>query len=124
MRRVLLLFCLLSMLAIPVKAVEYTAPEAPDSALELMPAEKESFAEGLWQVILAASRQLQPKFAQACKACVALVAIVMLVSLLRGISEKPEKPLELVAALGIAGVLLGRTDILIHLGTEIGRAHV
>lgn len=118
MRRVLLLLCLLAMLVIPVKAVEYTAPEAPDEALELMPAEKESFAEGLWQVILAASRQLQPKFAQACKACVALVAIVMLVSLLRGISEKPGKPLELVAALGIAGVLLGRSDILIHLGTE------
>ncbi len=118
MRRVLFLFCLLSMLVIPVKAVEYTAPEAPDSAIELMPAEKESFAEGLWQVILAAFRQLQPKFAQACKACVALVAIVMLVSLLRGISEKPGKPLELVAALGIAGVLLGRSDILIHLGTE------
>ena len=118
MRRILLLICLLTSLVIPVKAMEYTAPEAPDSALELMPAEKESFSQGLWQVILAASRQLQPKFTQACKACVALVAIVLLVSLLRGISEKPGKPLELVAALGIAGVLLGRSDILIHLGTE------
>lgn len=118
MRKILLLICLLSILVIPVHGAEYTAPEAPESAQELMPAERESFSQGLWQVIQGALRQLQPKFTRACKACVSLIAIVLLVSLLGGITEKTGKPLELVAALGIAGVLLGRSDILIRLGTE------
>lgn len=118
MKRILLLIWLLSFLVVPVNGVEYTAPEAPDSAQELLPAEKESFSEGLWQVIQSATRQLQPKFAQACKACVALVAVVLMVSLLRGVSQRSERPLEIAAALGIAGVLLSRSDILIRLGMD------
>ena len=57
MRKLVILILVVLALAIPVSAMDYTAPEAPDDALELMPEENSSFAADLWTVITAGDRK-------------------------------------------------------------------
>ncbi|MBQ8359114.1 MAG: stage III sporulation protein AE [Oscillospiraceae bacterium] len=118
MRKLMMLAVIIVVLIVPVSAMEFTAPEAPDAAEELMPAEIESFGQGLWKVFCSAVETLQPKLADACGVCVSLTAIVILVSVVQGLSEKNAGILELVAALGIGGILLYRTGSLINLGAQ------
>ena len=63
------IFCiaLIALLTVPVRASEWTAPEAPDSAQGLMPVETESFGQGLWKIVTAAVKALEPELAEAAK---------------------------------------------------------
>ena len=108
----------ISILVVPVNALDYTAPQVPESAEELMPAEIETFGQGLWKVISTAIGKLEPSIVNACKTCVSLVAVVLLVSVVQGISDKNKGVLELVATLGIAGILLYKTGGLIQLSAQ------
>ncbi len=118
MRRAILGILLLLALAMPVSAMEFTAPEAPDSAQALMPAETESFGEGLWQVIKAAVAALQPDVAEAAGICLAVVGAVLLASLVKGMPGGSEMVVRLVCALSISGVLLSSTNAMVRLGTQ------
>ena len=118
MRHLVMVMLLISILVIPVRGLDYTAPSAPDSAEELMPAEIESFGEGLWQVVSAAIAKMQPSIVNACRTCICLIAVVLLVGIVQGISDRNKGVIELVAALGIAGILLYETGSLIQLSAE------
>ena len=118
MRKLVMIALFISILVIPVRALDYTAPEVPGSAKELMPAQIETFGQGLWKVVSSAIGKLQPSIANACRTCVSLIAVVLLVSVVQGISEKNKGVLELVATLGIAGILLYQTGSLIQLSSQ------
>ena len=51
MRKLLLLVLVLMLFSVPTRAAEYTAPEAPEEALGLMPVEQTTFGQDLWTVI-------------------------------------------------------------------------
>ncbi len=114
----LLIICLL---AVPVSAVDFTAPEAPDEVQGLMPVERENFAEGLWEVIQNALPALQPKLASALSLCLSLIAGAILVGVVQGFSEKGKKTIDMVCVLAAAGLLLGSTDSMIRLGAQTVR---
>lgn len=118
MRRIVMLVLVILVCTVPVRALDFTAPEAPESADNLMPAEIETFGQGLWKVIRNAVGTLQPKFAAACRTCVCLTAIILLVSMVQGISTKENGVLNLVAALGVSGILLGTTGSMIRLAAD------
>ena len=60
------MFLLLAILLIrPVYAMEFTAPVVPEEAEEYMPADLQSFGEGLWYVIKTGISKLQPDLAAA-----------------------------------------------------------
>lgn len=118
MRKLIFFACVLALLILPVSAMDYTAPEAPEDAQELMPVESESFGKDLWKVIISAVSKLQPEIAQAAKICLSLVAVVMLVSLLRTLPGNSAHIVEFVGTLAIAGLLLQRTNSMIHLAAE------
>ncbi len=118
MRRLVILIMLLLVIALPVSAEEFTAPQAPDSVDELMPAEVETFGQGLWKVFCNAIEILQPKLADACSVCVSLIGIIVLVSVIQGITDKSAGILELVSALCISGILFYRTNSMIGLGAD------
>ena len=118
MRKLIIIALFISILVVPVCALDYTAPSVPESGEELMPAEIETFGQGLWKVVLSALDKLQPSIVNACRTCVSLIAVVLLVSVVQGISEKNKGVLELVATLGIAGVLLYQTGSLIQLSAQ------
>lgn len=118
MIRWLMLLILVFTLAIPVSAVEFTAPPAPDSVEDLMPAETESFAEGLWEVIKAAVSALQPEIAAVGGTCLSLFAVVILISVLRELPGKMIQVVELAGGLAVAALLISGTNSLIKLSAE------
>ena len=118
MRKLFCLLIILCLIVMPVSAAEFTAPEAPDSAQDLMPVEQTSFAQDAWQIIKSAVSALEPSLAEAGRSCLSLLAVVMLTSVLQCFSEGKTKVIELVAVLAIGTILLQRTGTLIQLGVE------
>lgn len=118
MIRWFMLLILVFALATPVSAVEFTAPPAPDSVEDLMPAETESFAEGLWEVIKASVSALQPEIASVGGTCLSLFAVVILISVLRELPGKMIQVVELAGGLAVAVLLISGTNSLIKLSAE------
>lgn len=105
-------------LALPVAATDYTAPTVPGNADGLMPAETETFGEGLWTVVKSAISLLQPEITAAAGTCLAVSAIVMLTSVLNTFPGNSKKVVGLACVLALSTVLMGRTNSLIGLGSE------
>ena len=118
MRKVLILLVLMAALVIPVCAAEFTAPTVPPEARPLMPAETESFGQGLWTVIKSAVALIRPDLAAAAKTCLAITGIVLLTSILNSLPGNGKTVLGFACPLALAGVLLGQTNSLIALGTQ------
>ena len=118
MRKLMILTLITIFLALPVNAADFTAPTVPESAEELMPADTENFADGLWQILTTAFRMLQPELVDAGKVCLSLIAIMILVSMLKHFPGDKGYVLEFAAAVGIGAVLLSRSDTLIRLGSR------
>lgn len=118
MRRLLILLVLISVLIIPVAAAEFTAPEAPDEVQDLMPAQTESFGEGLWKVISAAVDKLYPQIAQAGRTCIMLVSIAMLVSILQQIPTEKNNIVEFAGCTAVGVMLLNNTGSMIQTAVD------
>lgn len=118
MRKLIFLVCILSVLILPVYAMNYTAPEAPDSAQDLMPVETQSFGKDLWKVITSAVSSLRPDIAEAVGVCLSLIAVVMLVSILRSMPGNSINVVEIVGTLAVAAIILQRTNSMIDLAAE------
>lgn len=118
MKRSLMIITLVLLLAVPAAAAEYTAPTVPDSARPLMPAETESFGEGLWTVVKSAIGTLQPDVAAAAGTCLALSAIVMLMSVLNSFPGNSKRVTGFASVLALSSVLLAGTNSMISLGSE------
>ncbi len=118
MRKGIILAIFLLLIALPVSAMDYTAPQAPENAEELMPVEIETFGQGLWKVITNALGALQPNLKDSCGICLSLMTIVLLTSVVQNFSDQAGGALELAAALGIGGILLYRAGSMIQLGAQ------
>ena len=118
MRKILLLILILIFTAIPVRAMDYTAPEVPEDGQDLMPAQTESFSEGLLEILKEAVQLLEPELAQAAKVCVSLVAIVMLASVLQMLPGQMSAVVEFASTLAVAAVLLQQTTTMIGMGAN------
>ena len=121
MRRVGIVLVLTVVLVIPVLASEFVAPTVPQEFDALMPAETESFAEGLWTVVKSAVALLRPDLAAAARTCLAIVAVVLLTSVLNGFPGKAKMVTALACPLALAAVMLNQTNSLIALATDTVR---
>ena len=118
MRRLLILLVLLSVLIIPVSAAEFTAPEAPEDVQDLMPADTETFGEGLWKVICAAVDKLSPEISQARKTCVMLIAIALLVSIFQQLPTEKNSIVEFAGCTAVGVMLLNNTGSMIQTAVD------
>ncbi len=118
MRRLILLVLIILALAVPVQAMDYTAPTVPEAADGLMPAQTESFGQGLWEILGNAMELVDPALKQAAKSCVALVAIVLLTSVLTLVPGDSQAVVEMAGTVAVALVLLQQTVSLIRLGAD------
>lgn len=118
MRRSIILIVLLLFMVIPVSAMEFTAPEVPESGDALMPHSYESFGEGLWYVIRTALSSIQPGFYEACGICLSIMAVMLLSSLIRGFSQSQEGVIRLVETLMVALLFLKSSETFMQLGRE------
>ncbi len=121
MKKVIAILLLLLCIAVPVRATEITAPEAPDHVQELLPEDRNSFGEGLWYVVRTAIVKLRPDVAESCMTCLGLMAAVLLLSLLRAYDGASKAVVELCGVVAIAVLLLKPTNSLIALGASTVR---
>lgn len=118
MRKTIMLFVVVLLLTVPVNAMDFSAPDAPQSAQEYMPDSTDSFGEGLLFVIRAAIKTLQPSLAEACRVCISLIAVSLLVGLLTEVSGNVKTTVELVGTITVGVLLLRPANSLIRLGTD------
>lgn len=98
----IILFCLIGL---PVTAMEFTAPPAPDAAQKYMPDTEETFAQGLWHIIKTAISAIQPELAGTARICLSVIVVVLLLSILKSIGKDMSLSIRLTGAV-ILGVLI------------------
>lgn len=118
MRKILPMIVICLLLAVPVQAMEYTAPEAPEDAQELMPSESTSFGADLWKIITSAVEKLEPDLAHAALTCFSVFAVVMLVSVIRSLPGRGAQTADFAGVIGTALLLLQSTNTMVDLASD------
>lgn len=118
MRRVLFAIIVLSTLIMPVRAMDFTAPSAPDEAEKYMPSESASFSKDLLHIIKSALEAYRPDIAQAASVCVNLIAVTLLGSIAGAFSDSAKKTAQLVMTIIIGLLLFKAGNSLIELGKQ------
>ena len=96
MKKLLLAFLVLVMLAMPVSAMDYDAPPVPAAGSDYMPRETESFGADLLYIIKQALFKIKPEIASASALCLSIAGVIFLTSLLVGISKRTQQICEFV----------------------------
>lgn len=118
MRKWIIALILLSFLVLPVSAMEFTAPAAPESAQPYMPVEQETFAQGLWYIVKTAIFALRPELADVSGICLSLVAAVLLMSVFCSLSKEASGSIRLSGAVVIGLLLLEPVNSMVQLGAN------
>lgn len=118
MRYILIIVLLLGLIALPVSAMEFTAPTVPESGEDLMPAEQHSFGKDLLKILKDAISYVAPDIAENAGVCVLLIVVVLLISVSK---EIPGAPVKIVASIGVlivSTIMLRRTGFCVRAATE------
>lgn len=118
MRKLLILLSLVSFLILPVRALELTAPEAPDRAEAYIPEDPLSYGNGFTKLLAKAVATVRPDLREAGRICLGLTAAVLLISILHTVSEQTKPAANLAGTAAIAASLLLSTDSHISLAAE------
>lgn len=118
MRRMIIILLIIFSLAVPVNAIEFTAPDAPEAAQKLMPDDTEDFGEGLLFVIRSALDTLRPSMVEAVRICISLIAASLLVGILSDLSGSTKHIVGLSGTVAVGVILFQPVNALIQLGTQ------
>ena len=118
MRRLIIGFLIVLLLAIPVNAMDFTAPEAPGTALPYMPDETDNFGEGLLFVLREAIQKIQPDFWEAVGVCGAVAGVTIAIGILSCFSEKKNMVFDMAGTLIVALLLMQPAKSVIQLSTQ------
>ena len=118
MKKIVMGFALLWLLAMPVSAAEITAPDPPDSAQQYLPDQPDNFSEGLRYVISVAIRELTPDLGRSMRLCGSLLCTALILSVLKSYEGKSKAAVDLVGVIAVAGLLMDNANGLIRLGDE------
>ena len=118
MTKLLITVFLVFSLAVPVSALEITAPTVPSSAADRMPEKAESFGEGLAEILRDALSALRPDLMEGAGTCLSVIAAVLLVSLVGTLPGKENRLTDLTGTLCAGGLLMKGTGSLIHLASD------
>lgn len=118
MKKWIIVLLLFFSVTLPASAAELVPPEAPDGAADLLPEDRDSFAEGLWYVIKSAVAILQPDVAQAGGICFGVIGATMLISILENYEGKCKAMVTLSGVVAIGCMLFRPAHLMINLGSE------
>ena len=118
MRRIIILIVLVFALAIPVDALEITAPTVPDSGMRFMPDTTEDFGQGLLEVLTDGMRFFVPALKEACGLSAALASAVIIASIILSISEGTARTVQMITAVAISVILLEPSGAMIALAAD------
>ena len=119
-RRVLIFVFLVILLALPVRAMDFSAPPPPESAAKLLPKEAETFHEGLWNVLSAAADAVHPALMEGVRCCLRCICALLLISLAGQLSSKGAA-LELAGVAAVGAILLEPSAELMQMGIDGAR---
>lgn len=97
---------------------EFSAPTAPIAAEKYLPADVESFGDGLWYVLKQGLAYVAPDLTKAAGVCCSIIAVALLVSILHTIFDASNRTYCLVGVIAICTLLLNTTGTLINLCAE------
>lgn len=118
MKYVLMTIVLLTILIMPVSALELEAPAVPEQAARQMPHSTESFGEGLAELAGSALENLYPYWKEAAGCCLAVLAAGMVVSLLGNCPGMGKRTIDLTGTTAAALVLLSSSRSMIRMASE------
>ncbi len=116
----ILIFAVLGILmAMPISAMDFSAPEAPATAKEFLPEKADSFAEGLWNVLRQSAQVLMPSISEAARVCLRTFGAVLLVALVgQAVPGISARALGLAGVAAVSALLLEPSVSLMELGLE------
>lgn len=118
MSRWFVIIWLVFIMACPVSGLEWTAPEPPNPAIDLMPEESDTFWEGVLEIFGDAIPQIMPSFSECIVTCVSVFAVVLLLSLVKSFPGGAGGASDLAGAAAIGILLLQPSNALVSLGAE------
>lgn len=118
MRGLILGLLILLLLAVPANAVDFVAPEVPQSAIDYMPDDTQNFGQGLLFVIQEAVRKVQPGFTEAIGICASVIGVTIAIGMLSCFSDKKDVVFELAGTLIVSLLLLKPAKSLVYLSTQ------
>jgi len=118
MKKCILIVVLLPFLLIPVAAMEFTAPAAPETATPYMPEDQETFAQGLLYILKTAILKFRPELSKVTGMCLSLICAILFISMLNSLSQNVTSSIRLIGAVVIGILLLSPTNSIIKLGTN------
>lgn len=110
MKKLIIVFALLVSFAVPVSAQDYTVPEAPPDAQALLPADRDTFGEGLFYVIRSAFSVLQPALTQSARTSLSVIAAALLLAILQNCSSNASDAVRVAGVVCISTMLLQPVD--------------
>lgn len=116
--KLLFLLFLSFLMVMPVSAVDIAPPQVPEAGSKLMPGNRETFLDGLTEMVMDLLPLIRPDIAEAVKICAGIIASVLFVSVLQTASDGIKRISELSGILCIAVLVLRSTHSLIRLGSE------
>lgn len=118
MKRIILTIIMLTILAFPVSAMDFKAPEAPGSVENYIPPVSNGFGEDLWYVLRSSFDYVIPAIKEASGACFSVIAVVIIQALMQNFTGNTKAVNDTVGVLSISLLLLQPANSLIQLGIE------
>lgn len=118
MRKLIIWLVLICCVVIPVSALEFHAPTAPEQANQYMPEDTESFSEGLFYIIRSAISAARPSLSEASGICIRLIVTILLMKILSSISAEESNAVRLTGAVIVGLLLLDPISSMIRLSTN------
>jgi len=117
MKKCLFMLMLAFVLAVPVSAAEYTAPQVPDSGTAIMP-ETDSFSDGLWNMLQKAVSSINPDFHEAVRISAYALSAVILIGVIQAFCDGADSICEIAGVMAISALMLLNTKGMIRLASE------
>ena len=118
LKKLIVVFLLVMGLTVPASAYDYTLPEAPEQAADLLPTDRDTFSEGLWYVITSAFAVLHPQLMESGKVALYVIGATMLIGILKSREGTGKEAVSLVGVVAIACMLLQPAGVQIAAATQ------
>ena len=118
MRKLLIGILVIVYLAVPVQAAQMVAPEVPESGLDRMPQNTDSFPEALAQLLQKSMELVKPELEEALRVTAGILFAATLFSVLEIFAENAGKAVSIAGAVSIASLMLRHTDTMIGYASD------
>lgn len=118
MTKLLLSILMILSLAIPVDATEIVPPEVPESGLDRMPQNTDSFPEALSELLQNSIKLFRPELEAAAHATTGILFAAILFSVLAIFAEKAGRVVSITGALTIASMMFQNTSTMIDYASD------